>query len=186
MSVHFSFGKDFEKRRRFYEPIVDDLNRLQSDGLSIDTFNGRLIFSFSTLSSDNLAAHDIGGFQMSFSSGHFCRRCLISYRFRAVPLTDVVIIQRTEDKHNEMVQYALLHPNEKSRFGVIGPSILEKLEGFHATNSLPFDCMHDFFEGGCPLIIMALLKEASALRLITYGEITIPYLRSSQKIQILY
>jgi hypothetical protein len=162
--------KDIEKRRRFYEPIVADLNRLQANSLSINTFNGQLIFSFSTLSSDNLAAHNMGGFQMSFSSGHFCRRCLVSYRFRAIPLTDMMIIQRTEDKHNKMVEYALAHPNEKSIFGVTGPSVLEKLEGFHAIKSLPFDCMHDFFEGGCPLIILALLKEASALRLITYGE----------------
>ncbi|CAF4577000.1 unnamed protein product, partial [Rotaria magnacalcarata] len=31
--------------------------------------------------------------------------------------------------------------------------------------------MHDFFEGVCPLIIVAMLKEASSSRLITYAAI---------------
>ncbi len=55
--------------------------------------------------------------------------------------------------------------------GVIGPSPLQELVGFHATTSLPRDVMHDFIEGICPVIIISLLKQASALRILTYSEI---------------
>ncbi|CAF2068078.1 unnamed protein product [Rotaria magnacalcarata] len=56
----------------------------------------------------------------------------------------------------------------KMTMGVIGPSPLRELIGFHATTSLPRDLMHDFIEGICPVIIISLLKQASALRIITY------------------
>ena len=48
--------------------------------------------------------------------------------------------------------------------------MIGELEGFHPITSLPGDCMHDFLEGCCPLVLMALLKEASACKLITYGK----------------
>jgi hypothetical protein len=54
--------------------------------------------------------------------------------------------------------------------GVIGQSPIHDLIGFNSITSLPADIMHDLFEGGCTLIMMALLKQASSTRVITYGE----------------
>lgn len=54
--------------------------------------------------------------------------------------------------------------------GVVGLSPLCKLIGFHPIISLPADVMHDFIEGVCPMIVICLLKQASSMRLITYGE----------------
>ncbi|CAF4170724.1 unnamed protein product, partial [Rotaria sordida] len=56
-------------------------------------------------------------------------------------------------------------------FGVIGPNLHEDLINFDATASLPGDVMLDYFEGVCPVIIMAILKEASNLKLITFAAI---------------
>ncbi|CAF1349052.1 unnamed protein product [Rotaria sordida] len=160
-----------EKIRKFYDPIVKELNDLQLTGLTINTFNSQLLFSFSAIAADNLAAHNVAGFQQTFSSGNFCRRCLITYENPLIPLTDVHFIQRTYSQHEKCLQLLKNKPHIKSVFGVVGPSPLNDLHNFDPTNSFPGDAMHDFFEGVCPLIIMAMLKEASGLRLITFNGI---------------
>ncbi|CAF1278623.1 unnamed protein product [Didymodactylos carnosus] len=56
------------------------------------------------MAADNLAAHEVGWFQETFSSKHFCRRCLISYNNRQISLTDLEIIPRTQDIHDQHLQ----------------------------------------------------------------------------------
>ncbi|CAF1267560.1 unnamed protein product [Didymodactylos carnosus] len=160
-----------ENLRKFYQPIVKELNDLQLNGLMINGNNETLRFKFSTFSADNLAANEIGGFQQTFSHGHFCRRCLISYKNRIIPLTDLTIIQRTENRHEQYVEQVINQNGGAAVFGVTRMSPLDELDGFYPTISLPGDIMHDLFEGSCPIVIIAMLKEASALRLISYPKI---------------
>ncbi|CAF0824523.1 unnamed protein product [Didymodactylos carnosus] len=54
---------------------------------------------------------------------------------------------------------------------VTGGSPLSTLIGFHPVTSLPNDIMHDYAEGVCPLIIVALLKKASTKRLFSYRQV---------------
>jgi hypothetical protein len=167
-SGYSSLLKDAEKEKRFFQPIVEDLNALQAHGLVINGVH--LKFSFSTLAADNLAAHQIGGYQASFSSGYFCRRCHLSYDDRALPFSPGLTTYRTSPGHDQCLVKLAADPRGGPLFGIARPSVLMDLEGFHPTTSLPGDCMHDFLEGCCPIVVMALLKEASAAKLITYGE----------------
>jgi hypothetical protein len=68
-----------ESRKTIYRTLVDDLNELQRDGITVPTIDGRIYFAFTCIAADNLSANDLGGFQKNFSSGNFCRHCLISY-----------------------------------------------------------------------------------------------------------
>ncbi|CAF4566763.1 unnamed protein product, partial [Rotaria magnacalcarata] len=126
-----------EKIRKFYEPIVKDLNDLQCNGLMINKFDTQSIFSFSTIAADNLAAHELAGFQQTFSSGYFCRRCLVTYENRLLPLTDVHFIQRTHLQHNKYLNSLENDLQMKSKFGVVGPSPLNGLQNFDPTSSFP-------------------------------------------------
>lgn len=54
--------------------------------------------------------------------------------------------------------------------GVVGSSPMNGLIGFHPILSLPPDIMHDIAEGVCPIVMVGILKEASAMRLLTYGK----------------
>ena len=72
--------------------------------------------------------------------------------------------------HDDLVDKIINDSNRVPLKGVIGPSLLRELIGFHATTSLPRDLMHDFIEGICPVILVSLLKQASALRILTYSE----------------
>lgn len=130
----------------------------------------QLKFTFSTLVADNLAAHQIGGYRTSFSSGNFCRRCHVSFDNHRLPSSVSTIQWRTALDHDRCLNQIQSDPLQRPVLGITGPSVLETLIGFHPTTALPADCMHDFFEGSCPHVIMLLLKEASAARLITYGK----------------
>ncbi|CAF1362972.1 unnamed protein product [Rotaria sordida] len=55
--------------------------------------------------------------------------------------------------------------------GVVDVSPFSKLIGFHATTSLPNDLMHDFNEGLCSQILLAMIKEASTKRILSYGDV---------------
>jgi hypothetical protein len=160
--------EDKAKAQRFFRPIIENINCLQLHGLSI---NGRnLKFSFSTIVADNLAAHLIGGFQSNFSNGSFCRRCYITHAQRTLPIDVVKASPRTIYHHDHLVQRVDVDPSESPLMGVVGRSPIDGLVGFHPVTSLPADIMHDFVEGVCPMIIMGILKQASAMRIMTYGE----------------
>ena len=174
-----------EKFKQFYGPIIKDLNDLQHNGFAINTFNNQLSFLFSTIAGDNLAVHEIAGLQQNFSSGYFCRRCLVTYENHFIPLTDAYFIQRTSKMHERHLQLIRNQPQRKSCCGVVGPSPLDNLLNFDPTNSFPGDVMHDFLEGNyyfqkifffnfvfylgtCPMVVMAMLKEAASSHLITF------------------
>jgi hypothetical protein len=129
-----------------------------------------LKFSFSTLVADNLAAHFMGGYQTTFSTGHFCRRCFITYPDRNLPMSVTKFDVRTTINHDNIVEQINTSPHKSGLMGVVGQSVLQDLDGFHPTMALPADLMHDFLEGTCPLVIVGVLKEASTKRLLTYGE----------------
>ncbi|CAF4055395.1 unnamed protein product [Rotaria magnacalcarata] len=151
--------------------LVEDLNKLQTEGITIPCLSSRIYFVFSTLSGDNLASNEIGGFQKSFSSGSFCRHCFVTYEQRHIPLTDISFLPRTRIKHDMIVNKVIANNDGQIIQGVKNESWLKDLIGFHATESLPPDMMHDIAEGVCPLIINALLIEVIQQRLLTYSDI---------------
>jgi hypothetical protein len=156
------------KAQRFFAPIIENLNKLQLNGISINGIH--LTFSFSTVVGDNLASHFVGGFQSCFNSGHFCRRCYITYPEKNLPIPLLKIPTRSMIDHDDLVDKIINDPNRIPLKGVVGPSPLQELIGFHAITSLPRDLMHDFIEGICPVIIISLLRQASALRILTYSK----------------
>ncbi|CAM2701852.1 unnamed protein product [Rotaria socialis] len=151
--------------------LVEDLNKLQTEGITIPCLFSRIYFVFSTLSSDNLASNEVEGFQKSFSSGSFCRHCFVTYEQRHIPLTEISFLPRTRIKHDMIVNKVIANNDGQIIQGVKNESWLKDLIGFHATESLPPDIMHDIAEGACPLIINALLKEVIQQRLLTYSDI---------------
>lgn len=161
----FCFEDDV-KARRFFEPIIANLNYLQQHGLTV---NGRSIkFSFSTMVADNLAAHQIGGFQSSFNNGYICRRCFIKHSDLHLPISQTRSDIRTSTYHDSLIIQINSNFNKSPVMGVVRQSPIYDLDGFHPIMSLPADLMHDYLEGICPLFVMSLLKEACAMRLLSY------------------
>ncbi|CAF3177733.1 unnamed protein product [Rotaria sp. Silwood2] len=158
-------------RITFFEPIVEELNALQTTGIFIPALGTQLKFAFTVLAGDNLGLNDIGGFQKNFNNGEFCRHCHINYDDRLIPLNQISHPHRTKDEHDNLVQQVINLDNDFILQGVADISPFSKLIGFHATTSLPNDIMHDFNEGLCSQVLLAMIKEASTKRILSYGEI---------------
>ncbi|CAF4297270.1 unnamed protein product, partial [Adineta steineri] len=93
-----------------------------------------------------------------------------NYNQKLVPWNEITHRRRIQDQHNIFVQQVTNLNNNVTLHGVVGTSSLVNLIGFHAVASLPNDPMHDYNEGVCGQLIMAMLKEASTKRLLTYGD----------------
>ncbi|CAF4524634.1 unnamed protein product [Rotaria sp. Silwood2] len=132
-------------RRIYFEAMINDLNELQTQRLTLSTGTGRLHFAFNLLAADNLAANDLGGFQKNFNNGYFCRMCNISYTYKSIPLTDISFLLRSEKSYENYLNQVLQSKN--SIFGITRHSDFSNLIAFHPIRSLPFDIMHDFSEG---------------------------------------
>jgi hypothetical protein len=134
-------------RTKLMNILVEDLNKLQTEGITIPCLSSRIYFVFSTFSADNLAAHEVGGFQQTFSSGSFCRHCFITFKQRHIPLTDISFVPRTQLKHYMIVNQVIANNHQAIIQGVKCSSWYKDLLGFHPTQSLPPDLMHDTAEG---------------------------------------
>ncbi|CAF1572606.1 unnamed protein product, partial [Adineta steineri] len=140
--------------------LVEDINKLQNDGITIPCLSSRIYFVFSSVCGDNLASNEVGGFQKSFSSGSFCRHCFITYEQKHIPLTDISFVPRTRLKHDFILNQVILNNGRQIIQGVKGPSWFKDLIGFHPTESLPPDVMHDFSEDDLTLFpVYIILRE---------------------------
>ena len=90
---------------------------------------------------------EVRGWVLSDNSGYICRRFLITYENRLIPLSDIYFIHRNKPQHQRVLKSVENNLQVKSMFGVSGPSPLHDLHNFNSTHSLPADSMHDFFEG---------------------------------------
>ncbi|CAM4827088.1 unnamed protein product, partial [Rotaria magnacalcarata] len=162
---------DENSRKTLMNVLVEDLNLLQTEGISVPCLSSRVYFVFSSICADNLAANEVGGFQRNFSTGNFCRHCLITYEQRHISLSDISFVPRTRWQHDMIIDRITTNNIRATIQGVNNYSWFKDLIGFHPTESLPPDIMHDTAEGVCPLIISALLKECIQKRILTYAEI---------------
>ncbi|CAF1398356.1 unnamed protein product, partial [Rotaria sordida] len=168
---HSTYLSIKSNRIKFFAPIVEDLNALQTTGLYIPALDTQLNFAFTIVAGDHLGSNDIGGFQKNFNSGQFCRHCHINYDQRLIPSSQISYPHRTRDQHDSLVQQVINLNNSIILQGVVDVSPFSKLIGFHATTSLPNDLMHDFNEGLCSQILLAMIKEASTKRILSYGDV---------------
>jgi hypothetical protein len=185
---HSNYLSIKSNRKRFFDPIVADLNALQTNGIYIPTISSRLNFAFTVVTGDHLALNDIGGFQKTFNSGQFCRHCHIDYDQRLISLNEISYTSRTTDEHDNLVQQVQNLNNNIMLEGVADTSPLSQLIGFHPVISLPNDPMHDINEGKqkktyfsrkqaffhnlgvCGIVLLAMVKEASTKRIFSYKQ----------------
>ncbi|CAF1430473.1 unnamed protein product [Adineta steineri] len=73
--------------------------------------------------------------------------CYITYPEKNLPIPLTQIPTRSMIDHDDLVDKIINDPDRIPLKGVVGPSPLRELIGFHATTSLPRDLMHDLIEG---------------------------------------
>jgi hypothetical protein len=130
--------------------LVEDLLQLEK---GVDGLKAGVVLYIG----DNLEMHEIGGFNRSFSSGHICRFCRIHYQ--EVHKCDGYIRSDlwTPEIYDSICD-ALEEESEVESFSLRERCPLNKLECFHAADSMAPDLMHDFMEGVVANDLLGILK----------------------------
>ena len=128
------------------EPFITDLKKLETEGVVFETRRGPITLKGTILCciGDNLAAHSIGGFKESFSSGKCCRFCLVDKK----DISSVLVgASRTRENYNSQCALVEEFPPLANVYGIKGTSCLNELSYYHVIDGLPPDITHDIFEG---------------------------------------
>lgn len=139
------------------EPFITDVKKLETEGEIFETKCGPVNLKGSILCciADNLAAHSIGGFKESFSSGKCCRFCLIDKK----DLASVFVgTPRTKENYNCHCTLVEEFPPLSNVYGIKGTSCLNELSYYHVVDGLPPDITHDIFEGVAKYILSNVLS----------------------------
>lgn len=134
----------------------------------MDVSGMRLYPRLFAISSDNLSAHCIGGFQRTWSSGKVCRTCLIDHAELTEHTHISTLVMRDYETHQSHVKLAVEEETKKTLYGVARQPIFESLPYTNILRLLPPDPMHDMVEGSLKgLIRLTLfhLVETQALTL---------------------
>ena len=129
-----------------FKPLIDDLELL-AKGIVL-YINGHAIKYRAVLhliSADNLSAHDLGGYHMSFSCNNICRYCQIKYsnfrnEFSSENLNLITAENLNLIKHRKCPFQDLSYMSDK----------------IHTL--FPPDIMHDLMEGIIPLVLKLTIR----------------------------
>lgn len=127
--------------------IVQDLQLLEKSGLEVEFLNGQknLKGSLAAICGDNLGTNGISGMQECFSTGKFCRHCLIDYDDLSKAVEESQVELRT--KSSFQMDGDRSEATGKIVNGVKSYCILHQLRNFHVIDAPTVDLMHDILEG---------------------------------------
>lgn len=162
------------------KPVVEKINVLVNEGISINvnnqekTFKGSVLFS----SEDTPAAAEMGGFKMSVSAYRPCRTCFTTDSEWRLKFDEKYFVLRNAVTHADHLR-AVTEPNLsksllkflKTKYGVNGLSALKDIVNFDVTKCFPQDAMHVLIEGAVDVEIRALLRFLIDLNLFTVDDL---------------
>lgn len=132
-----------------FQPLIDDLKLLENEGISL-IFSGGLKTVKGTVTvilSDNLAAHEIGGYCESFSAYRCCRFCDASRDSMQENFDETSFNLSTSIGYDAKATNLQLDPSLSTAYGMKRSSVFNALNYYHVCWGLPSDVAHDIFEG---------------------------------------
>lgn len=136
---------------RSFNHLTEELNFLNLEGILLkvkDQFI-RVKFQLVLILGDNLGLNQILSFMDSFNSEHFCRMCRATYKECQEMCTEDEKILRNRSNYEEDLKGL--------KNGIKEECIFHKVTGFHVTENLIVDFMHDLLEGVCSYIMKDLV-----------------------------
>jgi len=136
-----------------FAPLVDQLNKIQSDGIKLRHKKYGTLKLFPILFiGDNLGLNSIFGFSSSFNALYYCRFCkchrkVMQKLTREDPKT-------MRNKQNYGTDCAA---KQFKTTGIKEESIFNDIKNFHVVCNPSVDLMHDFLEGVCHIVISLIL-----------------------------
>lgn len=145
---------DFGNAKVFHK-IVNELNDLRENGMSLN-IQGKtetVYFQLSLLLGDNLGLNALLGFFESFNSKCPCRVCKAFIDdIKTMTKEDPTLIRKKEDYEKDCEE------NNQNATGISERCFFNKVTGFHVTENITLDLMHDNFEGFGNTTMVKILK----------------------------
>ena len=129
--------------KQMFSRLIDQITKLQTDGITISVENvtHKVSFALLYIAGDNLGLNAIFGFTTSFNSHYSCRFCHVEKAAQKIQTMEDPKLLRTIESYEKDVQ-------NQSR-GVKERCVLNSIPNFHNVDNISIDPMHDIFEGVC-------------------------------------
>lgn len=133
------------------EVIVQDIKKLESDGIFVEGMNSHFTGTLSALSFDNLGGAFLLGMNQSFQANFHCRICTMNkIEARTACKADDSLLRTSERVNQYVNQQQYANSSTLLSFGVTHKSALFDINYFDLCDNQTVDVMHDFLEGICP------------------------------------
>ncbi|XP_064468471.1 uncharacterized protein LOC135379153 [Ornithodoros turicata] len=149
---------------RVLERLHQDIAHLETEGITVH--NKMITGSVFCLSGDNLSSHRIGGFKASFNHGHICRFCMALHHEIRTKHKEQDFVLRTPALHKFHLDMLRGGVATLPLYGLKAPSAVHT-KGFHPTEHLPPDVMHDLHEGVIPFVLRHFIRYFISQRLFS-------------------
>ncbi|XP_075678437.1 uncharacterized protein LOC142645634 [Dermatophagoides pteronyssinus] len=133
---------------KILNPFVDEMKKLEINGLNFDGYNEKIYVTLSSVICDNLAQHEVLGLPLSFGKSSQCRDCFQKFENYANIRSHSIINSSGSDIDLFCHKYDFREPK---------PCVLTRLDGISRYNIMPPDYFHDLFEGCIKQIINLLI-----------------------------
>ena len=133
------------KKNVFRKPIAE-LNFLARNEITLNINGVQIVVKFPLvlILKYNLGLNGILGFIESFKANYFCRKCKV-HTDESLRLTiESDFLLRTPKNYEAGVK-----TNKVSDTGVKEPCVFHEVNGFHVTQNVTVDIIHDLLEGVC-------------------------------------
>ena len=154
MLVHAKDHKEFGNKKVFSK-LVNELNFLRNEGIIVDLNGSKQIVKFQLvlILGDNLGLNSMFGFVQSFKCDFSCRICKITQQESSIMCRENENALRT--KKNYEKDSGII---KQSDTGIKEPCIFHEVEGFHMTENITVDVMHDVLEGICKYVLRSIIN----------------------------
>jgi len=131
-------------REQFYKPLVEDLKKLEDDGLEI--YEGKCVKGTAAfIAGDNLGLQGLMGMQESFGkTKYICRKCVIP---RELFKSEFPFFANRTKEHFDEALLKIKNENLESYKGIKGSCSFHELKYYHVCKGTPFCLAHDLLEG---------------------------------------
>lgn len=148
---HTADKKD-SSNEKVFQKLIEELNFLNTEGIEInvDGVSYKVKFQLVLLVGDNAGLNSVMGFPEGFGAEFFCRICTLSKTEASITTTEQY------DKLRDLQNYQ--NDVRENDHGVKEECTFHKVEGYHLTENVSIDLMHDYLEGVLKYAINSLIE----------------------------
>lgn len=135
---------------RTFQRVIDELNFLSKNGISIKTNEGtyQIYFVLGLVLGDNLGLNSLLGFVESFQAHYWCRCCLINKNDAYTITAELPELIRTPQSYEQIISNFQSDSNI-NKYGIKEKCVWNLVHQFDVAKNFSVDAMHDLLEGIC-------------------------------------